>query len=391
VEANLAEDEIKALAQPTLPTDTFHDSDHRYTQCAQILLRHGRFDEAKGSMEEWTKVNDEPRPEMMLAEYLEKKDRWAEAAALYAKAFERTGKPVAAMLQGVALVKAGKKAEGERLVDLANLMFLGDDDGRAWAADLLEERGWNDAAAAQNALILRTCSVRSMCLLNVGCNGAYYSALAKKEYSRAARAVEVGRLQMMNGNGLAGFTSMTGYLHVSLRAHFPLMKGAIEKGEWDKAAAEAGACLRTYPLETNVLMEIVPALDKAGKKDLADKVFAPAWDACRKQAHLCPELWGDLNGFAWMAARCRRELDDALDFARKAVDGSKEDPGILDTLAEVYFQRGEKDKAIETIKKCQAGAAKLPDKVAGEKMAAYAAKQLKRFEAGDANTAPAEP
>jgi len=135
----------------------------------------------------------------------------------------------------------------------------------------------------------------------------------------------------------------------------------------------------------------VQALDKAGRKAQADTFFAAAWEPLRKHARAFPDSWSDLNNFAWTAARCRRNLDEALDFARKAVEGSKEDAGILDTLAEVHFQRGERDQAIETIKKCQAAAARLPDKAASDKMTAYAAKQLQRFQSGDANIDPPEP
>ena len=40
-------------------------------------------------------------------------------------------------------------------------------------------------------------------------------------------------------------------------------------------------------------------------------------------------------------------LDAALPIALKAVEISDRSPGILDTLAELYYARGEYDKAIE--------------------------------------------
>ena len=47
--------------------------------------------------------------------------------------------------------------------------------------------------------------------------------------------------------------------------------------------------------------------------------------------------------------------------------------GHLDTLAEVYFQRGDKDKAIELMKKC----------IEMQPKYEYFHKQLKRMQAGD--------
>jgi tetratricopeptide (TPR) repeat protein len=54
-----------------------------------------------------------------------------------------------------------------------------------------------------------------------------------------------------------------------------------------------------------------------------------------------------LNGFAWFCAQRQIGLEQALPAAQKAVELSKRDPGILDTLAEVYYARGEYDDAIK--------------------------------------------
>ena len=56
---------------------------------------------------------------------------------------------------------------------------------------------------------------------------------------------------------------------------------------------------------------------------------------------------GAMNSFAWFAASNKVGLDAALPVALKAVEISNRDAGILDTLAELYYARGEHDKAIE--------------------------------------------
>lgn len=56
---------------------------------------------------------------------------------------------------------------------------------------------------------------------------------------------------------------------------------------------------------------------------------------------------GALNGFAWFCAQRKIGLDQALPAALKAVELSDRDAGVLDTLAEVYYARGEYDKAIK--------------------------------------------
>jgi len=58
-----------------------------------------------------------------------------------------------------------------------------------------------------------------------------------------------------------------------------------------------------------------------------------------------------LNSYAWTFAERGIALPKALEAAKKAVALSKEDPGILDTLAEVYFKMGKRDLAVQTIEK----------------------------------------
>ncbi len=59
-----------------------------------------------------------------------------------------------------------------------------------------------------------------------------------------------------------------------------------------------------------------------------------------------PDDPGVLNAFAWFCAQRGIGLDRALPVALKAAKKSGRDPGVLDTLAEVYFARGEFDKAV---------------------------------------------
>jgi predicted Zn-dependent protease len=78
------------------------------------------------------------------------------------------------------------------------------------------------------------------------------------------------------------------------------------------------------------------------------------------------------NNIAWLCAVTHRRLDNGLKHAQRAVELKPDSPVFLDTLAEVQFQGGQRQKAIEMIKK----AIQLsPDQ--------YFKAQLKRFEAAD--------
>jgi tetratricopeptide (TPR) repeat protein len=60
-----------------------------------------------------------------------------------------------------------------------------------------------------------------------------------------------------------------------------------------------------------------------------------------------PDDPGAMNSFAWFCASRKIGLDEALPIALKMVDLADRDPGYLDTLAELYYARGEYDLAIE--------------------------------------------
>jgi tetratricopeptide (TPR) repeat protein len=90
---------------------------------------------------------------------------------------------------------------------------------------------------------------------------------------------------------------------------------------------------------------------KLGNRDAAVSTY---WKGVEKRA----DDAGALNGFAWFCAQRKIGLDKALPAAQKAADLSGRDPGILDTLGEVYFAMGDFDNAIKVEEEA---AAKDPD------------------------------
>lgn len=108
-----------------------------------------------------------------------------------------------------------------------------------------------------------------------------------------------------------------------------------------------------------------------------DAAVATYWKVVEKN----PDDPGTLNGFAWFCSQRKIGLDKALPAAQKAADLSKRDPGILDTLAEVYFAMGDFDNAIKIGEEALASDPKdtyFNDQVAKFKKAKAEADQARR-------------
>jgi thiol-disulfide isomerase/thioredoxin len=121
---------------------------------------------------------------------------------------------------------------------------------------------------------------------------------------------------------------------------------AMKEKNWDKVITEIDAASASFPvMKMNLAVTKFDVL-LVQKKD-ADAAYALA-----KQISEDPNVnAGMLNAIAWTIVDKpgieKRDLDLALKMAERAVDMSKRDPTIVDTLARAHFEKGNVAKAIE--------------------------------------------
>ena len=178
-------------------------------------------------------------------------------------------------------------------------------------------------------------------------------------------------------NGSVSFVQPAAYLGVPALIHRLRAEGYTAAGKIDEAKLEADLGLADLPDEASFPIELVPAWEKAGRKKEANELFERCLAVQEKLCDAYPNCALGHNSAAWISVCCRRKLDKAEEHALKAVALVPANAGYLDTLAEVYFQRGQKDKAVAAEKKVVEMDPKKP----------YFRKQLKRIEAGDPNAA----
>lgn len=316
---------------------------------------------ASGTAEAWAKLGD----------FLAERKHWRAAAEAYERACEKDPKQAAALyLRGWALVSSDRTEEGRTLMDRANWRPLADESARWALAEALAKHGLADDAERQRDLIRRTGEFQSKEVTNVR-NHDGEEALARKDYEQAAVSGERVMLIVLQTN--LQFVKSRAYLSVPCGVHRNRALADLKAGRFEEARKEVGRCLDLLPGDIDLAVQLVPELARHGRDQDADDLFEKVFAV---HARLCADYPNSAwchNNLAWLSARCRRRLDEGLEHSRKAVELTPKHAGNLDTLAEVYFQRGDKAKAVELMKQC----------IDLDPKHQYFRKQLKRFEAGD--------
>jgi tetratricopeptide (TPR) repeat protein len=188
------------------------------------------------------------------------------------------------------------------------------------------------------------------------------------DYATASRLYDKDVVSLFRTG--AFFVDAKAYLTVPELARTYKARALFAAGKVDEALAEARAGLAVLPGNIELVLGFVPDLDRAGKKKEADEIYGKV-KAAYQSALQDHGSSGDLrNSIAWTMVNCNRDLDDALTHAKKAVEVAPKTAGYIDTLAEVYFRRKDRAKALELMKQCAALEPTNP----------YFRKQLERFE-----------
>jgi tetratricopeptide (TPR) repeat protein len=344
---------------------------------AETAQTAGRDDPARTYLDKLVEVAKTPDAHLKLGNFLAGKREWRAAAEQYRLAWEQDkARPTPLYLRGWALTKAGQEKEGWPLMELAHWLPLGNEESRYQLAEALMERELFDYAARELQLLIRLGTTETDPLPNALGRLADV-AVSRKDFLLAGSCME--RVVLLCLRTQRRFVKTEGYVLAPLLAHQYRLRGLVAAG---RPVAEWRPLLRhnldVFTADPNLAIHLVPELAKRGLTREADELFTTSFSFHAKVCSAYPRSGTAHNGLAWLAARCRRQLDVALEHARKAVELAPDEPAFADTLAEIHFQRGAKDEAIACIKKC----------IALDPKREYFKKQLKRFEANDPLTEP---
>ncbi|HZV06978.1 MAG TPA: hypothetical protein VE999_17985 [Gemmataceae bacterium] len=327
---------------------------------------------------------------LRMGDLLAAKKQWAKAAERYRQAWEQqllAGNarvkrqnseteaggpydPLPLFLAGDALVHAGQEKEGKKLIEQAHWLPFAGAEARKGFLNALAKRGHEKAALRETELLLRVSEPNSL-------NSApairrfAHAAIARKDYLHGAEGIEQSILLCLNSN--INFIVNAAYVNVPAQIHQFRAAGLLAAGKLDEALKQIDLGFAASPGFVDLPLMLVPELERRGYKKESTDLFNRYYAAYEKVCRDFPRCASAHNEVAWISACSRRNLDKALEHAQKAIELVPTHAGYHDTLAEVHFQRGDKERAIAMQKR----AIELDPK------RVYFRKQLKRLEAGD--------
>ena len=158
--------------------------------------------------------------------------------------------------------------------------------------------------------------------------------LALGQRRRACRQFRHGDREFPEGSGKsgAGFAGGWGlYLRIG--------ETYRRKGDGEAAIASLTRASQLLPDQPVVVGTLALVLDGFGKKDEAEKAY-------RATLQLDPDNAIAMNNLAFLLAERGEDLDQALGFARRAMELAPEDVEMIDTAGWVQWKRGQTDEAI---------------------------------------------
>jgi tetratricopeptide (TPR) repeat protein len=307
-----------------------------------------------------------------LSDLLTEQGRHKDAAARLEQGWRKyPDNPVLLYLSGRAMVKAGDAAEGRRRTELAHWVALGNARLRGRFLEELVTRGAAADAKRERELVREAGWVSEVYVGNVW-NQAARASVLLKDFDAAAAANRRAIHYLLRNPGVS-YVEGYAYLTVPAAVRAYTARGLLAAGKIDEAVAQAKECLAVMPGHTDLVIGMVPELDRLGRKKEADELFKQVWDAYGAVVREHPESGWARYSAAWLAAGCRRELDAALAHARKAVELDPELRAHKEALAEVRFRRGERDQAVSLMKEL----------VAADRRNHHYKRQLERYQTGD--------
>lgn len=273
--------------------------------------------------------------------------RWAEAAAFFQKQIDRISsakvdpQPSMHACLAACLRSAGQIEQASAQDHIVEILALGNDaieiaNGYAYGGDYNRATEWWARAARQNVpgsqLFAIALNLYSPMLI---AQGKWKEVAAISEVSaQTAASVDSSEVLPLGG------------LRLRLQADLGRALSTLETDR-AKSIAILGKCHAMFPSDGSLADDFFPSLRKMGLIKEHDEWFGISWDRMSAVLEKFPDADNTCNTTAWLASRARRKLDQAEKLLVHALTLHPEQSAYLDTMAEIQFAKGNREKAVE--------------------------------------------
>lgn len=276
---------------------------------------------------------------------------WRKAAEAYDRAWQLDKhNAVTLYSKGFALKQTGDM-QGQKLIDLALVLPLANTVKRRELAELMEQHGERSAALAQQELILRLGSDE---FWEGDKDWAIrYAERAVADQVEATDPLRAGSLRqlaiMYSLKTNSGYSEAGEYVTAVHQIHCSRAIGLLRAGRMEEAIKEMNEAQRARPGEVDLILAAYPLLANADRNTDALKHFKIAFDALDKVCKDFPKSAHHHHELARLCAGTGQKLTEAETHARAAAKLHPANISYTLTLADVYANSGERDKAVELL------------------------------------------
>ncbi|MBB5350188.1 tetratricopeptide (TPR) repeat protein [Haloferula luteola] len=270
---------------------------------------------------------------------------WKKVRDAYVERFSATPKGARPMVDlATAYRRVGQEEEAEVLERKLESILLGDSASMRIVGEIYSEEGDMQRA--------REWYFRAAMMSIDGGDEFIHSChqLVSEEKTlqnwKVAASLEEFELLLIVMNGEAAYSNPA-YL-VTLRSSIELSRGMSKIAEGDRSGGLAH--LRKWEKVVRDDEDLADFFDgafrEAGLVELHDEWFDFRWSRFQAVLERFPDSPNTLNTAAWVASRANRRLDEAESAVTRALKWEPGTSSYLDTLAEVWFARGDREQAI---------------------------------------------
>ena len=272
--------------------------------------------------------------------------KWKEAAEKWEEASKAAPDQINSVLWAALCWKqAGEQEKSQRAETLFEALILGDSSMMIAASAIYQHLGFMEKSRQWRQMALH-CGVR---------DGSWHVAL----YTNAEEQLLTGQWRRAQAGYEAyilhsldeGDTS-TMMMTFRTRKKADMARAFALLGTNRKLALEKlRECHQSLLADASLADQFFPALRMVGAKKEHDAWFEESWQALMKNRDRFPKDDNVRNSAAWLAARSILRLDDAEKESQEALRLRPRQAAYLDTMAEIHFARGDREKAVEWSKK----------------------------------------